>query len=1355
MALPTITLVNTTGGAITLEQLAVTVPASGSIDVSDFDAAGDVLNDAELQVEMDAGNIRINITGGGLSSSDTNKTLEQSKSIVKPIHDLDIKCNLSGTTAPVATDDEDSGYSVGSIWVDETGDLAYVCVDATSTAAVWNQAGGSVSRIAQNGIITESLRFFIDFNNQSSWVPNQATTWTDTIAGVVGTASDTAIVSGHLNFDGADSDVNFGTLTAALEDIYENGGTVMFWIRPNTDGETSLGRIVDTINISFTNGWTLCTSGESGSAMDLTLFQHYGAGFARWDTTSTELTIDAWTHCAVSFDSLLPGTQPVMTINGSAVGVTTTTVQSAPPSSDSGNDLNIGNSTGNGQTFDGDIEIVGIYDTALSSSEVLDIYNATKARFGSSGDDWASSLVAGNISGGTDAVMSVGDFLRGVDATSGSAFDLAIRGGTTTDTAASVDGGDLLLTGGSTGSTSFVGSANGGHVRITGGGTSGAGAALGGGVFITGATPTNDSGTGGSITIASGDGAAGGGVGANAGDVSITTGDGANTGASGGSFSVILGESAPGSGAAGSITMTAGANPGTTLGTPGGDVTITSGTSLGRTGSVFIRSGDNLDTPVPGSTNTIGGITIETGSPTGGSTTFTGGPITITSQGDTSGGVDFVIGASVSIAAGNTGAVNFDGGDISFTAGDTNGFNQRIGGNVTLTCGAELGNGSSASEGGSVVMVPGTSVSGHDGMARIDGTGTLQMLERSAVVTGITATEGRWWVRDDAPNVPMFTDDAGMDWVLNETGAADLQEAYEGGSTILVSVGEGGPVAISGTPDDASTLLTLTGGTHAGAIADRMLTVVNNVLTTATAVEINNVGSGSALVVQDDGNTVLDITGAGAVTVTPRLNEDFTVTTTATGNVDINAGTSVTIDAVFGGISLDATGGSNFSCTGGNLLLSGLSLNITALGANAPGDIVVTGSTAAGLGNDGGNITATAGGGDVGGTGGQVVFTAGTGGSSGTGGKASFTGGLGGGTSGSGGAAAVAGGAPTDGDGGAVSVTGADGVGTNRSGGTATLAAGDSTGTANGAAAIITGGDGGATSGTGGGVNIDAGAPLDGIGGSVTINATSGVGTNRAGGGISLGGGDGTGTAGGGVIGGIAGDGGVSGNGGPVTFLAGDSGASAGAGGDVTITAGDGEESGGDVDISSGGSTNAANPGGDVTITAGGGTGTSGGISLITEDDGGIANGSVTIRTTSGFTSQGERHYTYGTSDEVTNTTTNQTVLTLGTLSANGSNLKIIVRLTAQDTGDDSNFVAYKYEQYFYRDGGTVTGVTAFEDQAQIVGTADFTSNVSFDVAVAGDNILLRVTNDGGSGTEDFTLDMSVILVSQLGGLSS
>ena len=47
------------------------------------------------------------------------------------------------TTAPTANEDAGDGYSVGSVWIDVTNDKAYVCVDATSTAAVWKQTGGS------------------------------------------------------------------------------------------------------------------------------------------------------------------------------------------------------------------------------------------------------------------------------------------------------------------------------------------------------------------------------------------------------------------------------------------------------------------------------------------------------------------------------------------------------------------------------------------------------------------------------------------------------------------------------------------------------------------------------------------------------------------------------------------------------------------------------------------------------------------------------------------------------------------------------------------------------------------------------------------------------------------------------------------------------------------------------------------------------------------------------------------------------------------------------------------------------------------------------------------------------------
>lgn len=49
------------------------------------------------------------------------------------------KMTKDATIAPTANEDTDDGYSVGSIWVDATADVGYLCVDATATAAVWKQ----------------------------------------------------------------------------------------------------------------------------------------------------------------------------------------------------------------------------------------------------------------------------------------------------------------------------------------------------------------------------------------------------------------------------------------------------------------------------------------------------------------------------------------------------------------------------------------------------------------------------------------------------------------------------------------------------------------------------------------------------------------------------------------------------------------------------------------------------------------------------------------------------------------------------------------------------------------------------------------------------------------------------------------------------------------------------------------------------------------------------------------------------------------------------------------------------------------------------------------------------------------
>jgi len=68
------------------------------------------------------------------------------------------KCNYTATAAPAVTNDLSKGYTPGSIWVNTTGDKAYICVDATVGAAVWRETSaiglpgsGSMTSVKEAG----------------------------------------------------------------------------------------------------------------------------------------------------------------------------------------------------------------------------------------------------------------------------------------------------------------------------------------------------------------------------------------------------------------------------------------------------------------------------------------------------------------------------------------------------------------------------------------------------------------------------------------------------------------------------------------------------------------------------------------------------------------------------------------------------------------------------------------------------------------------------------------------------------------------------------------------------------------------------------------------------------------------------------------------------------------------------------------------------------------------------------------------------------------------------------------------------------------------------------------------------
>lgn len=56
---------------------------------------------------------------------------------------VNLKVKLDATAAPGVSNDNTEGYAVGSRWVDVTADKAYVCLDASTGAAVWTEVTGA------------------------------------------------------------------------------------------------------------------------------------------------------------------------------------------------------------------------------------------------------------------------------------------------------------------------------------------------------------------------------------------------------------------------------------------------------------------------------------------------------------------------------------------------------------------------------------------------------------------------------------------------------------------------------------------------------------------------------------------------------------------------------------------------------------------------------------------------------------------------------------------------------------------------------------------------------------------------------------------------------------------------------------------------------------------------------------------------------------------------------------------------------------------------------------------------------------------------------------------------------------
>jgi len=87
-----------------------------------------------------------------------------------------LKNNLSTTVPPTISDDNVAGYNVGSMWVMPT--AAYICMDSTASAAVWHRIDGGSTSIGPTNNYTATVAPIITNDNTQGY--SIGSIWIDT-----------------------------------------------------------------------------------------------------------------------------------------------------------------------------------------------------------------------------------------------------------------------------------------------------------------------------------------------------------------------------------------------------------------------------------------------------------------------------------------------------------------------------------------------------------------------------------------------------------------------------------------------------------------------------------------------------------------------------------------------------------------------------------------------------------------------------------------------------------------------------------------------------------------------------------------------------------------------------------------------------------------------------------------------------------------------------------------------------------------------------------------------------------------------------------------------------------------------
>ncbi len=187
--------------------------------------------------------------------------------------------------------------------------------------------------------------------------------------------TDTSVVKTGFNaeMNGSTSEIDCGSDNSLSVNV-NTQMTWSAWINPDSDGEADSGRIFDKNDTGGSVGYFHTLFNESGSTVEVLARVYFLGTNAEVSTAGGTIPLDAWSLYTAVFNE--EGDNKIkLYLNGELITLDSDTAGTSGISDDTAKPLTIGNRNDPVRTFDGNIDNAMIFDTALTSNQVYNLYN--------------------------------------------------------------------------------------------------------------------------------------------------------------------------------------------------------------------------------------------------------------------------------------------------------------------------------------------------------------------------------------------------------------------------------------------------------------------------------------------------------------------------------------------------------------------------------------------------------------------------------------------------------------------------------------------------------------------------------------------------------------------------------------------------------------------------------------------------------------------------------------------------------------------------------------------------------------------------------------------------------------------